>query len=83
MKHNVGGWDRNTRFILGSAAFVAAIAAPMPKGWRFGLLSFALAELFTGSTRYCPINQALGIDTRKQDLADAAEEAVDTAAEIA
>ncbi len=83
MKHNVGGWDQSTRFILGSAAILAAVAAPIPKGWRFGLLSFALAQLLTASTRYCPVNHALGIDTRKQDLAEAADEAMETAAEIA
>ncbi len=83
MRQNVGGWDRNTRWILGSAAAIAALAAPLPKWWRIGLLSFATTELVTAATRYCPVNHALGVNTRRQDLAEATEEAVETAKDIA
>ncbi len=83
MRQNVGGWDRNTRWVLGSAAAIAALAVPLPKWWRIGLLSFATTEFVTAATGYCPVNQALGVDTRSQDLAEATAEAVETAKDIA
>jgi len=51
------------RWILGVGTLVAGVAAPLPKGWRIGLLGFAASELITAAAQYCPLNQALGIDT--------------------
>ncbi len=73
MKSNVGGLDRNMRWILGAGALVAGVAAPLPKGWRFGLLSFAAGQLITAATQYCPVNQALGINTKPGRIAGAAK----------
>ncbi len=63
MRSNVGGWDRNMRWILGAGALVAGVVAPLPKGWRIGLIGFAAGELITAAAEYCPLNQALGINT--------------------
>ncbi len=63
MEHNVGGWDRDMRWVLGTAAAVTALLAPLPKSWRLGLLAFSATEFLTAGTRYCPLNKALGVDT--------------------
>jgi hypothetical protein len=63
MKINVGGLDRNLRMVLGAGALIAAISSRLPRGWRLGLLSFAIGELVTTATQHCPINRALGINT--------------------
>ena len=68
MKENVGGWDRNLRLILGAGALLACLAAPMRRSWKIGLLTFAASELLTGTTRYCPVNEALGINTSRRPL---------------
>ncbi len=68
MKPNVGGWDRNTRWILGTGALVAGLIAPVRRSWRIGLLAFAATELVTAGTRYCPVNQALGVNTAAEGL---------------
>ncbi len=65
---NVGGWDRNTRWILGSAALLAGLAAPLPKSWRIGLLAFGATEFLTAGSQYCPVNQLLGINTRRGEF---------------
>lgn len=80
MKINVGGWDQNTRFVLGSAAIVAALVGRLPRAWRIALLTLGAAEFTTATTRYCPVNELLGVDTRQpqdvaRDVADAAREA--------
>ncbi len=75
MTSNVGGWDRNIRWVLGAGALVASLTAPLPRGWRWGLMSFAASELLTAATQYCPVNQALGINTKRGRLARAARTA--------
>ncbi len=65
MKENVGGLDRKMRWILGTAALVTAFTAPLPKGWRISLLAFGATEFLTAGSRYCPMNELLGVDTRK------------------
>jgi hypothetical protein len=83
MTSNVGGWDRNTRWVLGAGALIAAVAAPLPRGWKFGLLSFAATELLTAATQYCPVNRALGINTSRERIAQAAETALNVARKVA
>ena len=63
MKENVGGWDRNTRWILGAAGVVTAMVAPLPRSLRTLLLTFSAAQFITAGTRYCPLNRALGVNT--------------------
>ena len=83
MTENVGGWDRRMRWGLGATALVVALTAPIPRGWRISLVSFAATEFLTAGTRYCPLNQALGINTRTQDLKEAVEGAAHQAASLA
>jgi hypothetical protein len=68
MKENVGGWDRNMRLILGTTALVAGLVAPIRRSWKIALLTFAATELFTGNSRYCPVNEALGVNTSRRTL---------------
>jgi hypothetical protein len=81
MKENVGGWDRNTRFIVGAAAMIAGATAPLPKSWKLGLIAFGATELITASTRYCPLNDALGINTQRGELIERTKSAVKDAVE--
>ena len=83
MTTNVGGWDRRTRWILGTGALVAALTARLPRGWKLGLLSFAATELITAATQYCPVNRALGIDTRRERIAEAVRSATKVARAMA
>lgn len=69
MKKNVGGWDRNTRWIVGAGAVLAGLFAPLPKSWRVGLLGLGTAQIVTAAAQYCPVNQMLGIDTRHAESA--------------
>jgi hypothetical protein len=58
MVRNVGPKERYARLALGAATGVAAMRST---GWqRTALGAVAAAELVTGLTRYCPINQAVG-----------------------
>jgi hypothetical protein len=75
--------DRNFRWIVGAGALITAIAAPLPRGWRFGLLSFAASELITAASQYCPLNHALGINTNPENLREAAHHAVNVAKALA
>lgn len=68
MECNVGRWDRALR--------TAALAGTLAFGFLWRLkpagraATFALAgmEAFTVLTRYCPINQALGINTCQRGI---------------
>ncbi len=52
------------RWFLGSAALLSGMLAPLPKSWRIGLLAFGATEFITAGTRYCPVNELIGINTR-------------------
>jgi hypothetical protein len=60
---NVGRTEQKFRIATGSALLAAAAFAPVSRGWRIGFALIGAAELVTGAMRYCPINQALGINT--------------------
>jgi hypothetical protein len=62
-ERNVGGWDRNIRFILGGASLAAGLLGPFRAPWRVALLALAATQLSTASSQYCPLNQALRINT--------------------
>lgn len=79
MKKNVGGWDRNLRFIVGGAALAAVLGVPMKSGWKALLAAVGISELVTASTEYCPLNEAMNINTRRQSLPEAAENAAEEA----
>lgn len=68
MKTNVGGWDRNIRWMVGAGALMAGLIAPLNRSWRIGLLAFGASELFTAGARYCPVNELLGVNTAPEGL---------------
>lgn len=63
MKCNVGGWDRTWRLTSGAVLLAVGLFGPLRKRGRTAALSLGATQLLTGLTRYCPVNQALGIDT--------------------
>ncbi len=63
MKQNVGGMDRTARFVIGIVLLAVALFAPAAMGWRIVALIIAVIALVTATTRYCPVNAAIGIDT--------------------
>ena len=63
MKCNVGGIDRGIRFGLGTGALAFALTQPLSRKARMTTLAFGAMELLTATARYCPISQALGINT--------------------
>lgn len=65
MLRNVGSTERYVRLAAGVAA---AAASTQTTGWRRATLgAVATAGLGTGLTRYCPINQAIGRDTYRDE----------------
>jgi Protein of unknown function (DUF2892) len=64
---NIGRSEQKFRLGMGTALLAAAAFAPLSRGWRIGLSIVGAAELITGTTRYCPISQALGINTCAAD----------------
>jgi hypothetical protein len=66
MKCNVGPTERIARLAIGAAAGVAAMQT---RGWpRAVLATVAVSGLTTGTTRYCPVNQALGLECESSRL---------------
>ena len=63
MKCNVGGADRTIRAAIGTVLAAEAIVAPMSPGRRLALLAPAGIAFFTVLSRYCPLNDAIGLDT--------------------
>lgn len=64
---NVGRTEQKFRIVTGGALLAIAAFAPLGRGWRIGLAVLGAAELATGAMRYCPINQALGINTCREE----------------
>ncbi len=83
MRRNVGRLDRDIRLIVGAAALVTGLTVPLPRGWRIGLFSLAASNLITAATQYCPINQALGINTDRRRIKEATKGAARVARAIA
>jgi len=81
MKTNVGGWDRNVRWIVGAGALVAGMLAPVRLPWRLGLLALGASNLITAGTRYCPMNEVLGVNTTGEGLASEMRSAAQSLAE--
>ena len=65
MKCNVGDTDRGIRIAVGSGALALAFSGRL--GLFGSTLAFAVAasEFVTATTRYCPLNEKLGINTCK------------------
>ena len=66
MKENVGELDRNIRFIAGGALLATALTANIGVPWKFLALVLGASELLTATTRHCPLNSMLGIDTNRE-----------------
>ena len=64
---NVGRTEQKLRWAAGAALLGAAAFAPLSRGWRIGLGVLGVAEIITGTTRYCPASQLLGINTCRAD----------------
>jgi hypothetical protein len=60
---NVGRTEQKFRLGAGAALLAVAAFAPVSRGWKIGLGILGASELITGSLRYCPVSQALGINT--------------------
>ncbi|HVL55903.1 MAG TPA: DUF2892 domain-containing protein [Burkholderiaceae bacterium] len=70
MKENVGTADRALRFVVGPALMLAGYQAFGGRsGHAGGLAAIVAGALVIESaiTRVCPLNAALGIDTRERD----------------
>ena len=63
MQTNVGGIDRDARAALAISALSIGLFAPMRSWARLAVLAVAGSAVFTAFTGYCPLNQALGINT--------------------
>jgi hypothetical protein len=68
MDKNVGGLDRNARFVVGTLLAVAGIAAVadfLAVGVVIGAVALVVAAilLVTGATQKCPLNEVAGVDT--------------------
>lgn len=83
MECNVGGLDRNVRIGMGIATLALGLFGPLGRGARIASLIIGATELITGATRYCPVNQLLGLNTCQPDFREAAEEAMETARHLA
>lgn len=66
---NVGRTEQKIRVAAGTAMLAAAIFAPLGRTTRVTLGILGAMELVTGSTRYCPLWQAIGVDTNRGALA--------------
>jgi hypothetical protein len=60
---NVGRAEQKIRLIGGAALLGAAAFAPVGRNWRIAMAAFGAMEIVTGATRYCPVWQALGVNT--------------------
>lgn len=63
MKCNVGGIDRGVRTVVGTVFVAAAVFAEVQPAWRIAFVAIAAVAFFTVATRYCPLNQLIGLDT--------------------
>jgi hypothetical protein len=65
MKKNVGGTDRIAR-IVGGGAMLGAMALPMFRSRTRAAM--ALGALASGISGYCPVNAAMGINSRRRGM---------------
>ncbi len=64
MKCNVGGWDRTLRLASGLGVLGFGLLGPVERRTlRAAAVGLGAVQLLTGLSRYCPLNQALGVNT--------------------
>ncbi len=73
MKCNVGGMDRAGRSMIAIAALGTGLFAPVNAVARITLLALGGTAAFTVLTGYCPLNEALGVNTCEESLGKSAE----------
>ena len=83
MECNVGGIDRNIRLAAGVALLSLAVFGRVRQGARIATLLLGAANLFSGASRFCPVNRLLGVNSCQPNIRKAVEEAVDTATHLA
>jgi hypothetical protein len=67
MKRNVGGWDRKARSVIGPLLLGWGARRVLRRGGRLGGLAAVMAGTMLGETAitgYCPLNRALGRNSR-------------------
>lgn len=74
MKCNVGTTESYIRMGAGAVAILGGLVLPVGRGLRLGLIAVGTAEVITGAMRYCPLSEALGINTCENE-SDAASRA--------
>lgn len=82
MKENVGDTDQVLRLLLGPALMLYGLRRRQRMSGVLSLIAGTLT-LESGITRVCPLNAALGIDTRRQPRIDRMPAAPPAAAEPA
>lgn len=83
MQCNVGEKDRTLRLVAGGVALSFALFGRLGPACKLIALAVGASALTTGLTRYCPLNQALGLDSSAGDFADDAAKVLDEARELA
>jgi hypothetical protein len=63
LRCNVGRTEQNFRMAAGGALLATAAFAPVSSAWRITFAALGAGELITGITRYCPVSEALGVNT--------------------
>lgn len=63
MTCNGGGMDKTIRLLIGAAALVVGLLAPLDMVWKVVLFVVAAIALLTASVGYCPLNALLGINS--------------------
>lgn len=68
MQTNVGKKDQMTRYVIGSALVASGLFGKGAWRWVGGLAGASL--LASAATRYCPMNQAMGVNTAENENED-------------
>jgi len=63
LPRNVGDIDQKIRIIGGLTLLAAAPFVPLNRNWKIAFGAIGAAAALSGSTRYCPVWQATGVDT--------------------
>ena len=67
MKKTVGNIDRMLRAVLAIAALIGAAVVGFSSGWGIVFIVLAAILAATGSSGYCPIYSAMGLNTLAKD----------------
>ena len=65
MKRNVGGADRGARLVIGFVLIAIPLLVALPGWWDVVPFIIGVILIATALLRYCPVNAALGFDSRR------------------